>query len=91
MIGGWSESEVQIERVVEKLVGCVITQINCLTSAFDLRVQFSNRYSLHLFCDRTLLDDLNNYSIRMPEGSFVINPRSGIKFEGSTLSEKVIV
>jgi len=87
IIGGWSESEEEIGKVAQKLVGSIITKVTSQTNAFDLLIEFSNRYRLDLFCDRTLLDDLSNYSIRFPEGWFVVNPRGIVKFEASTVSE----
>lgn len=82
----WSEAEEYIETAFQELEGLLITCVQVFGCAKDLSIHFDDRFCLHLFCDRTAPDDSNNYSVRFPEGSYIVRPQSIVDFEGSTLS-----
>jgi hypothetical protein len=76
IIGGWAEPEQCIQTETARLVGSIVTQVRCVDESWDLLIEFSGRFVLQLFCDRTLVGEIDNYSLRTPDGWFTVGARS---------------
>lgn len=67
---------------IKKITTKNIIDIEILSPAFDLLIQFEGRLTLRLFCDETdPIDEFDNYSLYTPEGIYTISNRSNIIIE----------
>lgn len=82
VICGWGEKEIVIEKKVQRLVGCKLTNVEFSNWALDLNLSFDDRYLLRLFCDQTA-GTLDNYSIRFPSGWYSVRPQSKLAREAT--------
>lgn len=67
---------------LRRLVGTTVSAVKLQNPVHDLTIEFSKRFVLRVFCSQTNEQNaLNNYSIHLPSGAFIIGPRSVLSHE----------